>query len=377
MTETRSRHRERVLTAALGVGGLLAALLLAEVMARAAGLSRPRDFQLTARLVDPRWRELLDCYPSNPRGYFQIDLRDAKARERFLHLVPLRYDAVARRAPFAVAFRYNSQRFRDQEKAPRHPQWRRVVVVGDSFTEGQGVNEPDTLPRRLEALLNTQAPGWEVRNCGRRATDFPALMDNFEAALELEPDVVVYAMVLNDALRAPEFEARQDYVNDWILDHGQPPDAPLPPPMRFHESRLLAFVRGRLEAHRVGRETTRWYLEMYGGPNAGGWGETRTLIRDMQRRTRARGARFVLVLWPLLVSTDGRYPFAAIHQEIRRFALSAGIEQLDLLPALRGHATRDLWVHPVDKHPNDLAQRLAAEALAPLLRASQHAPVRP
>ena len=368
MAEPRSRRRERVLTAALGVGGLIAALLLAEVMARAAGFSRPRDFQLTARLVDPRWRELLDCYPSNPRGYFQIDRRDAQARERFQHLVPLRYDAVARRAPFAVAFRYNSQRFRDHENVPRRPETRRVVVVGDSFTEGQGVNEPDTLPRRLETLLNTRAsPGWDVRNCGRRATDFPALMDNFEAALAQEPDVVVYAMVLNDAVRTPDFEARQSYVNDWILDHGQSPDAPPLPPLRFHDSRLLAFLRGRLEAHRVGRETTRWYLEMYGTPNAAGWNETRALIRDMQRRSLARSARFILVLWPLLVDTDGRYPFAAIHDEIRRFALSAGIEQLDLLPVLRGHATRDLWVHPVDKHPNDLAQRLAAEALSPIL----------
>ena len=27
--------------------------------------------------MDSKWRALLDCYPTNPRGYFDIDLRDA------------------------------------------------------------------------------------------------------------------------------------------------------------------------------------------------------------------------------------------------------------------------------------------------------------
>jgi hypothetical protein len=376
MPPERTQRRERALRAVLGASSVLATLLAAEVVVRAAHLAPSPQHRLTARLVDARWRELLDCYPTNPRGYFDIDLRNAAARERFHHLVPLRYDALARRVPYAVAFRYNRLRFRDQEAAPKSAHSRRVVVVGDSFTEGQGVKEADTMPRRLESLLNAQAIlSWDVRNCGRRATDFPALMDNFEAAQALEPDVVVYAMVLNDAIRAPEFEARQTYVNDWILDHGQRPDAPLPPPLRFYQSHLLTFLRGRLEGHRVGLETTRWYLEMYGLPNSAGWGETRTLIREMRRRTLARGARFVLVLWPLLVDTDARYPFTPVHEEIRRFSLSAGIEELDLLPVLRGRPTRDLWVHPVDKHPNELAQGLAADALARMLGAQ--APVRP
>ena len=96
------------------------------------------------------------------------------------------------------------------------------MVLGDSFTEGQGVKEPDTYPRRLEALLNASGSGrWEVRNCGRRATDFPELYAAFEEILAFQPDVIVYGMVLNDADRSPEFQARQTYVNDWILDRGR------------------------------------------------------------------------------------------------------------------------------------------------------------
>jgi len=37
-----------------------------------------------------------------------------------------------------------------------------VAVVGDSFTEGQGVNEPDTYARRLEDGLNAAEPGYPI-----------------------------------------------------------------------------------------------------------------------------------------------------------------------------------------------------------------------
>ena len=37
---------------------------------------------------------------------------------------------------------------------------------------------------------------------------------------------------------------------------------------------------------------------------------------------------------------------------------------MDLLPYLRGRPTRSLWVHESDLHPNEIAQALAAPALA-------------
>ena len=40
---------------------------------------------------------------------------------------------------------------------------------------------------------------------------------------------------------------------------------------------------------------------------------------------------------------------------------------MDLLEALRGRPESSLWVSPIDRHPNELAHRLAAEALAPVI----------
>lgn len=360
----RGSARAALGTVALALGSSLVAFLVAEAVLRLAGYE-PARFRNTARVVDSRWRALLDCYPTNPRGYFDIDLRDGTTRERYRWMAPHRLDAVARRAPFAVEFTYNALRFRDVELAPRPAGVRRVMVLGDSFTEGQGVKEADTYPRRLEALLNASGTGrWEVRNCARRATDFPDLYGAFEEILPFQPDVVVYGMVLNDADRSSEFQARQTYVNDWILDRGRILEGDGPATLRMADSRLAALVTDRVESYRTSRATLRWYREMYAGPNREGWERTQEYLRAMNRRTRAAGGRFLVASWPLLVSLD-RYPFADVHETIARFCLAAGIPRHDLLPVLQGRPTTSLWVHPVDMHPNEVAHRLAAESLVP------------
>jgi hypothetical protein len=118
----------------------------------------------------------------------------------------------------------------------------------------------------------------------------------------------------------------------------------------------------------VGRETTRWNLDMYGEANRQGWQRTQGRIREMNRRVRERGGQVLVVVWPLLVDLEGRYPFAAAHDAIARSCLEAGIAHHDLLPLFRGRPTEPLWVHPLDRHPNQIANRLAAEDLLPVVR---------
>jgi hypothetical protein len=169
-------------------------------------------------------------------------------------------------------------------------------------------------------------------------------------------------------VRTDAFQARQSYLNDWILDRGRM-FRDEEPRFRGPDSRLLAFLRDRIETYRVGRDTTQWYRDMYGEPNREGWQRTQELLREMNRRAQARGGRFLIASWPLLVGLEGRYPFADVSDTIARFCLSAGIARHDLLPALAGRPAESLWVHPVDHHPNEIAHRLAAESLvAPVRR---------
>jgi hypothetical protein len=358
---------------ALGLASVLLAFLLAEVALRLMGYAPERRLA-TRRIVDAGWTRLLDCYPSNPRGYFEIDLHEPENRERFFSIAPRRFDAIARWHPWAVAFRYNELRFRDVPPSPRKAEVYRIVVFGDSFTEGQGVKEEHTVARVLGDLLEQAEPGrFEVVNCGRRGLDFPKLLDGFGGALRYEPHLLVYALVLNDAVRSPEFQARQRYINDWILDRERLPDEAAAPPGLLR-SRTWDLVADRVSAWRVGRETTRWYLDMWGDGNAEGWQRTQEIIRDMDRRLNRQGGRLLVTAWPLFVGLERPYPFAPVHETIGRFCLGAGIPWFDLLPVYRGQRSADLWVHPVDRHPNEVAHRMAAEALLPVVRRLAEAP---
>ena len=318
-------------------------------------------------MVSPRGTPLVDCFPSNPRGYFDIDLREPASDALYRGLAPYRFDAIARDHRWAVEVRYNALRFRDVPPSPRPRGLRRIVVLGDSFAEGQGVKEGDTLARVLERLLEKRAPGrYEVRNCGRRGMDFPELFGSFEDALAYEPDLVIYTLTLNDAVQPREFRDRQRFVNDWILDRTQQPDAPEAPPSLFRP-RVFDFVNDRVSALLIGRETTRWYLDMWSDANRRGFERTQEYLREMKRRLDERGARLLVAPWPLFVGLEQGYPFAPVHDTIHRFCLVARIPHHDLLKTFEGRPSADLWVHPVDHHPNEIAHRIAAEALAPLV----------
>jgi lysophospholipase L1-like esterase len=356
--------REVAVAYVLVLVSVLATALMMEVSLRAFRYTSDRP-SAPARLMDEARTLLLDCYPSNPRGYFDLDLRAPEARARYRHLAAARrFEAVAARAPYAVEFRYNPLGFRDRPFGPRVPGVRRAVMIGDSFTEGQGVKERDTFTRVLERALNARGgERWEVLNGGRRGADFPGLYDNFRTLAPYGADVVVYAMVLNDGAQTAEFRSRQGYLNDWMMLQGRQ-TADGDPGLAWYNSRLWAFVRDRWEGRHLARASTRCYREMYGAPNAAGWGETQFLIRSMAEQTRAQRGRFLVALWPWLVDLQSAYPFEETHAVIRRFCEGAGVDFLDLRSALAVEAAETLRVHPVDWHPNERAHARVGAALA-------------
>jgi len=363
-----SRAREWAVNASLAGGAVVAVLLLAEGTLRAVGF-QPERHRTRIRLTNAadlsvRANALvLDCYPSDPGRSFDVDLRDEGVRRRY-EAAGVRGLERAADFPHALEFRYNSQGFRGPEFPARRPGVRRLVVVGDSFTEGQGAREADTYVRQLEALLNAREPGsWEVLNLGWRALDFPKLRETFDTALAQRPDVALFGMVLNDGERSDAFDRQWPALNDWIMVRRPPESASLLRP------RLLTFVRDRFETYRIARDTTRWYRDMYGPANADGWQRTRDDLRGLQQAARDHGVPMMVALWPLLVDLDKDYPFADVHEKIGRVCERAGIPYQDLLPVLRGRPTPSLWAHPSDWHPNAEAHRLVAEALAPRVRA--------
>lgn len=338
-------------------------LVLAELALRVVGAG-------PSRFVQPRHLETgdkrvgLDLYPDDPRGYFPIDLRDREARAAWS--ARGLGDAIEERwehTPDAVGFEYTAELCRGSSVPPIAADRARVMVVGDSFSEGQGVREEDTFAARLGRTIE----GADVINCGRRGYDFPELATWFDQHLALEPDVVVYAMVLNDPQQSDAFHARQAYLDDWILDRRRmvsegdgapPPWTPV----------LFALLQDRLEGVRVGAETTRWYEEMVGDPNREGWEATVAHVGRMHDTMRARGGALVVALWPLMISLGSDYPFARVHETIVRDLGVRGVTVIDTLGSFADEDTASLWVHGADRHPNERGHEIFAEAIGGAVR---------
>jgi lysophospholipase L1-like esterase len=359
---------------ALAVASLGAGLLAVEGALRLVGW-RPTRFHEARLIANTKGEEVragtlaLLCFPSDPRGYFKTDLRDPATFARYQALGVRRLDQVRGTTPYVVEHRYNAEAFRGADIPPRRPNVRRLVMIGDSFTEGWGVHEPDVVSRLLERRLDAFGPDrWEVINCAKHNSDLPGLWETFDRILAFQPDIVVYGMVLNDPERSARVQARipREMSPLIMVRHG-----PLVEGSR-DGSRLLALVRDRLESRRLEAQMVEWYLDLYRDSNRRGWNASKSSIARMDRAMRARGGRFLLALWPLLVHLDRGYPFEEVHQTVARFSAEAGIAFTDLRDALRGEPTESLWVHPVDLHPNETAHRLAAEALAPVVRSLLH-----
>ncbi len=74
----------------------------------------------------------------------------------------------------------------------------RILFLGDSFVEGCGASDDDTLPRQFERLLSDQ-PTPEVLNLGGAALDFPQYWDLLRDSVRLlRPDTVFLVVFAND-----------------------------------------------------------------------------------------------------------------------------------------------------------------------------------
>jgi len=121
--------------AALAAGGTILALLAVEIALRVVG-REPQRFAHPWHIETKDKRIGLDVFPDNPRDYFPIDLRKPDERAAWREKGLTEVDARWERTPFAVSFRYTAELCRGAAIPPRTPGRARVVVIGDSFTEG-------------------------------------------------------------------------------------------------------------------------------------------------------------------------------------------------------------------------------------------------
>ena len=185
------RNRGRAARLFLSLASLLVSLLVIEVVFRTfdiRGYHEPRTRPWAHALVPDQDRvsgvriqfkpysHFEFGYDSNPRGYFNEDN--------------------------ALTYRMNRHGFRGPDYGMAKPsEATRVIVLGDSFTFGEGVRFEHTFTSLMGTLLGDQL-GFPVELLNFGVSGWGTADEiNYlkQAGVEFEPDLVVVAYVLNDA----------------------------------------------------------------------------------------------------------------------------------------------------------------------------------
>ncbi len=293
--------------------------------------------ELGFRLVGPTYSGFNNEsaeYPTNPRGYFQ-ELRVENGRP--IYGVPMNKKV-------GLGGRTGTQ---NDTPLPS-----RILGMGDSQGQGQGVYFADTMYEQLGALLQERGIPSQIRNVAVSGYDLDEIAARYayEARDNQHFDLVLYTMVLDD------FGLDRNAIagSDFIAQRSNTPfDA------WRARSATWNFVAHILEQWELSERTSAAYRKSFQGENL----KKRTeQLRRLADQVRSDGSQFVVIVMPLLYDF-AHYPFNEIHRTMNDLGQAENIHVLDILPILQPFQASDLWVHAIDHHPNEVAHKHIATAI--------------
>ena len=241
---------------------------------------------------------------------------------------------------------------------------RRIVVVGDSFTWGDGVAPQEAYPSVMEALLRERWPDQniEVINWSRPGWNTWREFKSIAPQLPmLDPDLLIIGYCINDAEPIHRRQLRE-IRRIMLTAHRQPSNRVVV--WLYNHSYLAALVYDFFENRRLRRAVTSYYQTLYEAGRSG-WVRAQDAFALFDKATRTQSIPTLLVIFPIFDSQlDDRYGYRNLHSEIAYAASERGLDVLDLLPGFEGYDGRDLAVQPFsDAHPSPLAHRVAAQEI--------------
>lgn len=290
------------------------------------------------------------------------------------------------RMTFLSKARINAEGFRGRDFGDaKVKRARRIACLGDSFTFGWGVEDGESFPERLGALLEagpTQGV-WQVLNCGVPGYNTWQELRIYEKAVRREkPAIVVIAWYLNDldpyslgvtgSLAPVNHPLAGTAILDWYVRKLRPvkPDYFRFDDVSVEEAKALKtfYDQNRdIVEHNSGEPRSRPYVER----NLEHLGQLFDAIE-------ADGARPVLLIFPSVGQMDAlkakrkdapveayladRALIARIQTDLTEFAAGRKVLTVDLLDPYMDSAVRPYG--EVDQsHPSVHGHQLAAEVL--------------
>jgi hypothetical protein len=342
----------------LTLSALVFSLILSEIIFAVLGIpkfyqahSLPRQFRFSL----PRNGELFYTnvpseritfqYDANPRGYFDNENK--------------------------VVHTTNSVGFRGKEfSEEKSTNTIRIAFLGDSFTFGEGVKDDDIFTVRIEKYLNEKCEKntYECLNFGVGGYNTEQYLSLLKQVIpRYNPDIVILCFTLNDVepslfhydknTQSIKRHPRELYIPENIPDKE-------PPKSILYKFRVTKLIWQAFNKRSMSERTVQHYYNLF--DNSQLWEKNRKLLHEYIDFCRENRITYYVTILPLLYKLNGDYPFLHLHQKVEDAIADENVF-IDLLTSFMGYRDVDLWVHPSDQHPNEIAHEIIASTISEFL----------
>lgn len=238
----------------------------------------------------------------------------------------------------------------------------RIAAIGDSFTFAPYMQFTDTYVKKLEQMLNLKdgERHTEVINYGVPAYSTSHEIPVIKKAIREGANLILLQITLND----PEIK---HHTPSGLKEHM---------PDRFGALSLsgnvgsiakhwktLAFILNRLHNTQTHQAYADYFLDLFNNPRT--WIPFKRSMTKLVETARKANIPIRAVVFPLFgLPMDATYPFFSIHEKVDTLMRELNVPSLDLSPIYKDIPLPRLQVIPgVDRHPNEIAHRMAAEEI--------------
>lgn len=124
-----------------------------------------------------------------------------------------------------------------------------LVILGDSLTEGYGVQKEKAFPALLEKKLQEAKLGWKVNNAGVSGSTSASAASRTDWILKSKPDAILLALGANDGLRGLSTESMEKNLRQAIS--------------KMKAAKVKVFLAGMQMPPNFGAEYTKKYREVF------------------------------------------------------------------------------------------------------------------
>lgn len=246
---------------------------------------------------------------------------------------------------------YNSFGYRDKEWTDEMVADKiKVMVVGDSFVEGGGIEyAQDRFPDRLAQMLGGDYVVFNVGKGGASTQKEIRMITKYPYA----PDILVLQYLLNDI--DPVAKAR------GFLAPAKMPEVPPPLSPLVENSYAVNFFYWRLiRLLQANQPDSRWMWRVAAYNDPGAWWVHQQELLTIYEGARAEQIPFLVVVFPDMAHVEES---RAVTQLVIDLYEGHNVPVLDVAKLIEGIPSDQLVASPVDPHPDELVHQLVAEAL--------------